>query len=146
MNDMWPLAESEEVEEGSCQRGVEEEKRRLFESLLDTCGEPRMLLPKLQKTLQKPFWTPVVGRAMLLPSFRNHPLLNSACACKWKLRAHSRGAQGILSDCWAQLEAESNYSPHNELSVATNLHWYKPCPLSFRANPPFGQSTGGSRL
>ena len=49
MNDMWPLAESEEVEEGSCQRGVEEEKRRLFESLLDTCGEPRMLLPKLQK-------------------------------------------------------------------------------------------------
>ena len=36
-----PPAESDEVGEvGQLQQRVEEEKRRLFESLLDTCGEP----------------------------------------------------------------------------------------------------------
>ena len=57
---LWPLAESEEVEEGSTsQRGVEEEKRRLFESLLDTCGEPRIhVVAQASKTLQKPFKNP----------------------------------------------------------------------------------------
>ena len=53
-----PPAESDEVGEvGQLQQRVEEEKRRLFESLLDTCGEPPLhvvaLLKKTTPAAQK---------------------------------------------------------------------------------------------
>ena len=70
-----PPAESDEVGEvGQLQQRVEEEKRRLFESLLDTCGEPPL--------------------HVVAPLKKKPPLLlKSTNADGWSLKVHSGGGQ-----------------------------------------------------